>query len=551
MDVDSSKTITFQLNYANWKNAKFAIEPNNLLNPEAKYTCVEHVWAVPKGGKVSLPNTVNQERFCNARSVDFSPYLRDGENQIIIEVHSYVTDVELYISPQLFAAHWLPALISLALFATTGSIVFLIARNMELDVITAALAAMACCYYALWLHLRPNLTYTNDLPGHMEYIRYLIQHWTQPYEHTGAENFHPPSYYYLAAPIFGFFSTSGVVNPLSAVRVLSLGFYMTFCLYGLRTLREAIEKKGWTYYMGALLIAFWPVGINLATNINNDIAIYAAWGVSFYYLARWFGTQDLHCFHIAIVTTGLALMIKSSAVVLAGVTGGCALYALLIGRLSLSDLLRRDSIIAFSILFLELIINAGKLIYLWVRNGYIISDTHFGSSGPDFHPWDYFVRFDFRDFIEHPFVTFLNEPDFLNFFIKTMLYGEPGWQHSGLLTSLPALLNIMLLGLLILTCVGTTIKIIKAPRSASNLAPYLIGALASLAGSVAFMVIEHYQFCQNFRYVLPMLVPLVILYVYSLEAIRNNAILWPLYWLGLIIGTCLPVGAVILYGTQY
>jgi 4-amino-4-deoxy-L-arabinose transferase-like glycosyltransferase len=66
-----------------------------------------------------------------------------------------------------------------------------------------------------------------------------------------------------------------------------------------------------------------------------------------------------------------------------------------------------------------------------------------------------------------------------------------------------------------------------------------------------FMIIDRYVFCQNFRYVLPMLIPLAVLFMRGMEIANDSRLLKPLYWLGMITGMLLVVGAVILYLAQY
>jgi len=556
---DGRGMLRLWLRYSRDQNATFIIEPDNnfYTYPKVplKRRCIDHIWLRPPmfGNKVSpMPESINKAPICRETALDFSPYLREGLNPFVLMVHAdNAPAVSLYISPQLFGARIFSTLACLGLFAAAAIVLFRIARRAGLDPATSCTAIAGMAYYALWLHYRPNLSYTPDLPGHIPYIQYMAQNWLiNPYNYSGGENVQPPLFYFLAGRVFNLFSASGVINPLLAVRVFSLGLYMTFCLYGLRTLHEAVERKGLPYYAGNLLIMFWPVAINTATNISNDIALYSAWGAAFYYLARWFKEHSLGCLQLAIGLTGMAFMIKANAWVIGGITGSCVLYALSTGRLSWRQLWQGKTLVAWGVMALGMAVSAGRIIYMWLLHGADASRGYFGGARNDIYPSHYFIYFSFSDFAAHPFATFKNEPSFLNYFLKTLLY-SPFNALPPPFPWLPAMLNVALIIWLLVVICGTIVYLMQKQDSFNSVCPHMIGTVVSIAGIITFTIFDHYEHTQNFRFILPMLVPLVVLFARGMETTRTIRTMQPFYWLGLAAGISLTAGAAILYLAQY
>jgi len=543
--------LLLEMDYSAGQNATLEIEPY--------LSCVTRIFVsqviVPATPVTTIPLKAplcqDISHSANQVTLDFSPYLKNGHNILTFDLISNHSYAEIYISPQLFGADIPSTLACLGLFILAASLLFLIARKSGLSTASAVILIAGLGYFSLWLHLRPNLAYTNDIYKHITYIRYLLTQWMRPYEYNGGESLHPPFYYWVAACIYSLFNAPGLINPLTALRVFSLALYLTFCIYGLRTLRESVAQENFAYYAGCLLLVFWPVGMIMATRINNDIALYAAWAATFYYLARGYRMRDLSCLCIAIALTGLTLMIKSNGYVLAGLTGSCIVYASFAGRIAWQQMIKsKNGILAFAFLLLSIMVNIGRLIYKKTRYGVDETHLHFGFERNNSASFYHFVYFDIRDFVLHPFVTFSNEPSFLNYFLKTMLYGEFTWQYPDYLILLPGAINLILLAFLIITFCGIALTLAQNHSRFGDLLPYFAGVLIPLMGVAAFMIAKHWVVCQDFRYALPMLIPLVILFVRGIESIRITfgSIA---YRTGIGISLCLPLGGIILYLGQY
>lgn len=536
MGKDHAAMLLVEMRYSQGQNATLVIEP--------KDGCVTQISLTPAdiGNARALPETVPNASFCGQRAIPFAPYLYDGLNVLHVEMSSTNADAEVYISPQLLGAHFVSTAACLGVFAAAAAILFHIAGKAGLSPASAAIIAAGFGYYALWLHFRPNLTYTNDVNEHISYIRYMVWQWMRPYDYNGGENWHPPLYYFIAARVFDLFRAWGLINPLTAVRLLSLALYSVFCIYGVRTLRESVEAENLAYYAGSILMVFWPVGMIMATRINNDVAVYAVWAAAFYYLARWHRTGDVSCLYLACGLTELTLMIKSNGYVLACIVASCMTWAVVSKRLAW-----RQLFVACALLVGGMAANAGRLVYKKICCGQDAAGLHFGGNRWEPVSFHHFAYVDVWDMAVHPFVMLGNEPSFWNYFLKSMLYGEFEWQHQGVLMFLPAALNLLLLAFLIITFCGMVISLRKQ-RCRGELLPYLASVAIPLAAMIAFMAMKRFSACQDFRFVLPMLIPLVMLFVRGMENLRAHP---AVYWLGMSIGLCLPVGGMMLYLGQY
>lgn len=528
---DGGSKLAVMVKHYLWQNGTFSVEL-----PDA---CIDRVEIRPEGVRDPIAQPIGDTPLCGVAVFDFSHNLVQGLNEIILTLHSdQPQNTPVYVTPQLFGAHVNSTLACLCIFFALSLVVFKVARLTGLNAASAGILTLGFACYAMLLHLRPDLSYSNDLPGHISYTRHMIDHWMRPFDYEGWEYFHPPVYYFVTSRFFSAFYASGVVSPLSAVRLFALFLYMTFCLYGVRTLYEAIEPRGVSYFVGALLIVFWPIGPTVATRISNDIAVYTTWAVTFYYLSRGYRERSIASLRWAVVFVGVTFLFKSNAVVLGGLVASCILCALLAKRIRLRELFEGKSLLAYGAVALGVLVNVSRVIYTTVFHKPEVIHSYLGEPGSDYYSLPYFLKFDLADFVLHPVVTWQKEPGFMNYFLKSLLYGE---QQLGDLHFLPRILDILLVLMLLLSIYGIVSALLRKREHGGDLVPELMGVLIPILATVVFTILKHYVFCQSARYVLPMIIPLVILFVRGVRIMRL-----PLYTLGIMAGSGIVVGAFVM-----
>ena len=551
MDGQYRAQLAFDWDYSPGQNTRLelAIPVYTLVSGGRNKNCVQQVY-VSRSADAG-EQAILKVPLCRLKEMDLAPYLRAGINHVRMDIQAAeeADTLPVYIMPVLWGAH-LPSTLAIAvLFLCMARGLFSILRRLWLDRMAAAIVVAGMCYCALWLHLRPDEQYTADLVGHLEYIAYMAQSvWANPYEFQGYENMQIPFYYFVGARISNAVATSNVVSPLFALRLLSLALYMVFCVYGARTLSEALARRTYVDYLALVLLVFWPVGINTASNISNDIGLYAAWGAAFYYLCQWHRHRRAASLQWALIATGACFLMKSTAILPFGIVGASVFYALWKRQLPMAAVLQNKVILAVGVLLAAIVFSAGKIVY--ASTAFQHADAlqmHFLGGVWRFpYPASYFMTFSLSDFIAYPYVMFReHEPSFLNYFLKTMLYSP--FNHPHVEGALPAAMNVLLLFLLV-SILGL---MIRSRRTLTEIFPYVVGTILPFLAVLCLTIIDHYEHVQNFRYIFPMLHPLVVLFAIGIESAGETRTGKLLQGAGLLAAVGLPVLGVALYLTGY
>jgi hypothetical protein len=181
-----------------------------------------------------------------------------------------------------------------------------------------------------------------------------------------------------------------------------------------------------------------------------------------------------------------------------------------------------------------------------------VGGLYFGGARQDIYPLSYYINFDYLDYIKYPFVRFkAGEPTFLNYFLKTFVY-SPFYQKFDVY-SVAATLNTLLLIFLATIILFMCVMLLRARRDFHLLFPCIVGVVMAFAGDIGFLLVERYEHCQNFRYVLPTLIPMVILFVLALQKLGNqkNVISRAGYMSLSVVGWAIPILGMVIYLGKY
>jgi hypothetical protein len=368
-----------------------------------------------------------------------------------------------------------------------------------------------------------------------------------PYLYHGVESWHPPLYYFFAGIIMNIERLIVSMESFTLIRAFSVVLYMAFCFYGVLTLRAVTSQRGLPYYTGVFLIVFWPTAMLLASRISNDIALYPIWAASYYYLTRWYTGGRITHLRACLMVLGLVFLIKSNAVIPLGITVASILYALLCRRINRQQLLSLSNIPALVVLLAGIALNFGKLIYFKLNKTLDLSYLHFGGSSTDLPYIWHFLSFDLSDFIIRPFNDMEHEITFFNNFLKTMIFGEYTWRYPLFASGI----SILLLVFLTVSFSVTILSIRYKKLRVDDIAPHMLAIAIPIYTLMMFYLIKRWGVCQDFRFVVPMLIPIVILFVRGMESIASLPHLQTLYRIGLISGIAMPFAACIFFILQY
>lgn len=520
---------------------------NGALDIGLIYGCVMGIYVnpAPEADRPSIPSAIPNTTICGGKSVNLTPHLKEGFNTIYLLVRSNLP-TKLYISPALFGYHLLSSIACVIFLGIALYGLYHIARRAGLNKPSFAILAGGVLYFSSWMVLLYNTWSSNDVYGHIDYTEYIANQWFSPAFYFGREYFQPPTYYYLTGTVYSLFRDSEFINPLSAVRAVSLALFSIYCLYGIRTLRLCVKHENLAYYVACILLVFWPVNMIMATRINNDIALTAAWAAMLFYAARWWQLRDMKDLRFALCALAIAFAIKSSAVVPAFILGMCMLAGLLTRRIAWKSLFGRHCFLGYIAVLTGIAINVSKAAYLQFWHKRDITNLHFGGTGPNFMSWDHFLRFDIKSFIERPQLIRFDEPGYLNYAIKTLLYGEFIWKWPMIATAI----NYLVLALLALLIAGLAKRLMQWRAQEYGITPYVLGIMLPLLSVSVFTYVKHNFVCQDSRFIVPVLIAFVALYLNATLALKSRWT-YPLYILALLVAVALPLAGMVFYLGQF
>ncbi len=448
--------------------------------------------------------------------------------------------------PVLLGGHWGSTLACLGLFALAVWAMETVLRRLGFPRTTRIAMVVAAAYFMYWLRFHPNLAYTNDLPGHIAYIKHMVDRWREPFQYRGWEHFQPPFYYFIAGRVYAAASAFPQLNPLTAIRLLAWVLYSMFLIYGLRTLKDGVDTRRLAYHVGVIQLLFWPVSVLMATRITNDIALYAAWGASFYYLERWYRRRRPECLAWSVFLFGVALLVKSNAVVLGAIIAGTVASGMLAGRFTVGYFVQRPLVISACVLMACALLNMSRLIYEYMTGAPLSAGVHFGESGRIPFGVRHYVTFDLHEYLEWPFVRWKGAAPpgmpFLNYFLRTTLFGEFTFRHVWLASVIGCVLLVeagMLALFGVMACQRRRVGV-----------PVVLAIVIPMVALVALTVRTKWGVAQDVRFILPMLVPCAVMYAQGLEECRERG-RRILYRFGVGTGLALPALSVVFYLGQY
>jgi len=446
--------------------------------------------------------------------IDLSGYLVEGHNQIVFYLDNHGGDGGLNLRPVLGPWRWF--LIGLAFLPLLLGLARLFHLHVVQTVILGGALIVLCCYWAA----TPWGMRSHDVGGggHLEYITYVATHRALPNPMEGWTFYHPPVYYIVGAVVWCWAKWLSLPAP-ECIQALSLTLWLVFLSASAGTLRLALRNRLGALFFATATVAFWPSGIIHGLRIGNDAALYAAAGVATWFMIRWWQTRrrrDLWSFAAA---TALALLCKSNAIVLLAAGG------LLLVSVAASALIHRKRQ-KWRRVFVDLAIFSGVTgfgfalsfavrVYYYLHgsiNNWLISNVD--SLGGSLR-----VPVDIKSFLPLDIPTFLTQPwletgndatgrsNFWNYLLRSSLSGEfsfPGsWQRG-----LAILWGVVLLAL----CLLALYRLVsgrphRQGRTLYIQRPWLLLTLLWVASAAALRVKAPFACSNDFRYILPVIVP--------------------------------------------
>ncbi len=370
------------------------------------------------------------------------------------------------------------------------------------------MAAWAFAAYVAYFWSTSARDYAMDLRGHFIYIKFVSEYLALPAPQEGWQFYHPPLYYLITGLLHKLLVALDVARPIESLRLFSLACYAVWLHYGYLSLRLAVPR-GRAFYAAFSLLLFWPIGIVIATRIDGYVLVNALLAPAFYYLLRWQRRRREEDLVIAIALTALAVLTRSSALIMAGV------IAVVVGRelWHKRAVLRRPALLAALAVVLAAGFNTARVSADSEDGNVLVANfRHIDPRMIIENTPAHLLGFDFGAYFEPPFYNVRRDETGRQYYavalLKTSLYGEFNWDYVALAKTL----NALLLALIAFTLAGLTAQ---RPRAWF---PLLALPGAMVAGSLYARLQYPAGSTQDFRYIFPVLIPLVILYANACRA---------------------------------
>jgi len=427
------------------------------------------------------------------------------------------------------------AVFGLALLALLAGMIGLARRRpwSPIDRAVGGVLLAAMALRTVYVLGTPSTVRGHDADKHLEYIRYVADHWRPPPPHAGFEFYQPPLYYALMAPLLrlGTLTGAALSDTLFHLQLFSLLLSAVALWIGLGTLRSLLRRspkggdpdaeRGDVIVAGSILAVF-PALVYFAARINNDVLVQVTSfaGVAFVVQFWRSGRTAPFVAFAACVATGL--LTKSNTYVVLALGLVClvtrrgidlwqkallgARLAAIVGLLSGWFVVRR---------FLQERGTQGLLVSnaSWLNHNNALPNTFDALFG--FHP---------LEMLGCPFNGSTNPlpgRQLWPYFIRSSLFGEFGFGPRFLVVA--RVLLVLLALLAIIAARGWWSSARARPWQGRPDWPMHVLLVGSLASHLAFRVVSAWVPSQDFRYSFLLLLPFAYFVALGLRDLAS----WP------------------------
>lgn len=464
---------------------------------------------------ININDKILKTENCNyarGQKIDLSHHLKLGSNLITINVINYggSTGLDFYVDflndpiGRILLFYWVIWWLSL---------LFFLCQKMGFTKPTTALFLLS---NAVILYVGSQYTYQeygNDVPAHLDHAIYLYNHWwrTDPFFHAG---FRYTSLYYLllsvAAERGNIFILGGLIW-----RIISFVFYTAFLAAGAKIITIAFKNHKF-YLLPQALFLLWPLHAIYAFHVNNDVPFYALCTVAFLYWIYYTQSPTIKNLAFAVAFSSISLLVKFNTLILIPAILAViwmqrkAFYSHVKYSLTKSP---RYFIFIILLPLVSLVVgpfySAYKAEQLHYDPGIYGAQGLGGAAIYANNNAESYVIPTAKSLFDNPFIDHGNLKDRQNvwyYLMKTMLFGEHSFKLMGIARLMMGALCILLFFVL-------ADQLTLAFKQTGNARILWVNSLflwAGIAGIIFFRAQYNQTASQNFRYIVPCLVPFVI-----------------------------------------
>jgi hypothetical protein len=306
-----------------------------------------------------------------------------------------------------------------------------------------------------------------------------------------------------------FATDTGGLSADRSLQVLALLLDGIWLYFGAVCLRILLGSRR-TGLIALALFAFWPGNILFSVQIGNDIALFASMAFSTAFWLKTMQDRRFHTFALAISSLALGLLIKSNAVILIPIFA-LSYLGIQRGRIFLSARPQKaQAIFAIVVLSLALAIAAERpLTATWKgeQKDLLVGNSSKLGQGMrvprDLH---HLCGWDLVEFFDEPFVDpWIGDERkfFLNYYLKSSLFGEFKWDSVSGREALARTLVAVLAFFLMLTPLGMyRLSTLVRQRATGFI---FLSLFFYFLASWIYRIYLPYSCCAHFRFSAPIL----------------------------------------------
>ncbi|MCL2100350.1 MAG: glycosyltransferase family 39 protein [Fibromonadales bacterium] len=360
--------------------------------------------------------------------------------------------------------------------------------------------------------------------GHSIYTNMIIENKQIPKTDECWSCNHPPLYYLMSAGIKSFFDKVNPYHSFRALQQISMLFSFASLAFGVALLYRLFNGSRFAM-LSSLLFVLWPGFVITAPRIGNDVPFYFGALMCMLFTQMWWNKRKNKHLLLAFLGAGIAIIFKSTGFVILGV-----LFAVFVCCIFYFERLPQFKMIVliFIITIFSISISQHRIIADFSRNetptlvsvrdlpSELYIKTHLGS----------FIYFDMKDYLMEPYTNTRSNSGgrqyFWNFFMKSTLFGEYRVWNSNFGNTLASALNVLNLTFFLLIFYG--ILNTKMQNLPSLL--FFVALIASLIFTRAYYSASPLQ---DFRYIAPILVPMLFFAINGANALQNSRLRFGAY----------------------
>lgn len=444
--------------------------------------------------------------------LDLTEYLTPGSHTIKMRFNNRGGDGGLNFTPVPGPWRFLSVYFGLLTIVLVLGSLFSLKANQKW---VLALALIPITFY--W-SVTPWDVRTHDVSGggHYDYIEYVATKKALPKPHEGWVFYHPPTYYVAGAVVWSFAKTTGLPVHQS-LQFLSVFFWLVFLVSSLATLKIFLKNRPGARFIASFAIALWPVGILHSPAIGNDSALYASLGMGTWFLCRWWYSGRRRDLLWTALFASLAVLIKSNGIVLIAAGGILLLIRFLLVQPRRKVRALIDGIVFALITATGLLASLGVRIYYFLKGdsaNWMISNVgnlHSGLRVPaDIKA---FIPLDIPTFLTQPYLSAWSDEtgrgNFWIYLLRSSLTGEFSFTEPWL-TKIAYFLGAVLMLLFLSLICGLPRLYRTGLRALYRHLPLLLLGLLWLLSLVVLRIQVPFSSSNDFRYILPILLPVVL-----------------------------------------